>query len=384
MIGEDSYNKAAALDFVEFARVAFCTEEAIKAWDCGEMCDQNPVDRSSVRLIGPGSHSGVMAYAVPRTALGRQDDTGHSCVLAFRGSVNTKNWFADADAELVPWPGGQYSSWCQGCKVHRGFAGAYSELQEEAVSVLNSLQCSSVAVTGHSLGAAIATVAALDLRRQHHFIIDALWTFGSPRVGNREFVYHWLSAAAKQSTARNATWRVVHYRDPIPQLAMNGEYWHVPQEVWYTERYSDKYEVCGWTHDALENFSCGMWRVTPSELAEGTLSGDHVHYLGKSFALSDMNSRCRPENICIQAGYVSPFKAVLLAVGSFVAGALTVCCFGRCKARFRSSRQRVVSAAATPATADVAAIADASAERGGSHEQPARADGHRPLIHSAV
>eukprot|EP00929_Paragymnodinium_shiwhaense_P118199 TRINITY_DN9001_c0_g1_i1.p1 TRINITY_DN9001_c0_g1~~TRINITY_DN9001_c0_g1_i1.p1 ORF type:complete len:378 (-),score=41.20 TRINITY_DN9001_c0_g1_i1:73-1206(-) len=292
MIGEDSYNKAAALDFVEFARVAFCTEEAIKAWDCGEMCDQNPVDRSSVRLIGPGSHSGVMAYAVPRTALGRQDDTGHSCVLAFRGSVNTKNWFADADAELVPWPGGQYSSWCQGCKVHRGFAGAYSELQEEAVSVLNSLQCSSVAVTGHSLGAAIATVAALDLRRQHHFIIDALWTFGSPRVGNREFVYHWLSAAAKQSTARNATWRVVHYRDPIPQLAMNGEYWHVPQEVWYTERYSDKYEVCGWTHDALENFSCGMWRVTPSELAEGTLSGDHVHYLGKSFALSDMNSRC--------------------------------------------------------------------------------------------
>lgn len=45
-------------------------------------------------------------------------------------------------------------------------------------------------ITGHSLGGALATLAALDHRRRYPDSKVTMYNFGSPRVGNRYLVLY--------------------------------------------------------------------------------------------------------------------------------------------------------------------------------------------------
>ena len=69
-----------------------------------------------------------------------------------------------------------------GGKIHVGFKGEINKLWpaiEKAVANIDSLY-----VTGHSLGAAMATIASGRMQSK----VRALVTFGSPKVGNKEYV----------------------------------------------------------------------------------------------------------------------------------------------------------------------------------------------------
>jgi triacylglycerol lipase len=69
-----------------------------------------------------------------------------------------------------------------GGKIHVGFKGEINKLWpsiEKAVAGIDRLY-----VTGHSLGAAMATIASGRMQSK----VLALVTFGSPRVGNKEYV----------------------------------------------------------------------------------------------------------------------------------------------------------------------------------------------------
>ncbi len=86
-------------------------------------------------------------------------------------------------------------------RVHRGFQGALAGLWPELAAWLARLD-RPVWFTGHSLGAALATLAFALHRR------DGLVTFGSPRVGNRAFARAFPPRA----------YRVVNGRDPVATL----------------------------------------------------------------------------------------------------------------------------------------------------------------------
>jgi triacylglycerol lipase len=97
-------------------------------------------------------------------------------VLSFRGTEVTQK--SDVLADLKA---GKNIEACGG-KVHVGFKGEIDKLWpsiEKAIANVGSLF-----VTGHSLGAAMATVAASRMQSK----VTTLVTFGSPRVGNAEFV----------------------------------------------------------------------------------------------------------------------------------------------------------------------------------------------------
>ena len=95
-------------------------------------------------------------------------------VLAFRGTeVNPGDWATVLAAWRVPWS--------KGGKVHRGFARAFASVWRELAPQLDAAP-GRLLYTGHSLGGALATLAASRHPPQ------ALYTFGSPRVGNRAFV----------------------------------------------------------------------------------------------------------------------------------------------------------------------------------------------------
>ena len=93
-------------------------------------------------------------------------------VLVFRGTSEFNDWVTD----LKVFP----LEWCKGGRVHRGFAEALDQVWCDLNEFLNGIE-GPVFYTGHSLGAALATLAAS--RRKPY----GLYTFGSPRVGDRKF-----------------------------------------------------------------------------------------------------------------------------------------------------------------------------------------------------
>ena len=96
-------------------------------------------------------------------------------VVAFRGTdaADPTDLGEDANLLLVPWQ--------KGGKVHQGFSNAFKEVRDGIDRVLQPIR-SRLLFTGHSLGAALATLLA-SVRTP-----DFLYTFGSPRVGDAEFV----------------------------------------------------------------------------------------------------------------------------------------------------------------------------------------------------
>ena len=199
---------------------------------------------SDMNISSTSTSSSSSNYTRPTTTA----TTNTKCIVAFRGSLTMKNWYADLLMMLKPWPTKamlqnftttltpttttttasssvsngtnndnntvnnlqnslQWS--CPGCKVHHGFAAAYDELRYTVHTALQELQCTSVVVTGHSLGAAIAMIASFDLRKtistvassssaaavshdplagnnsssSEGYFVEATWTYGLPRLG---------------------------------------------------------------------------------------------------------------------------------------------------------------------------------------------------------
>ena len=79
--------------------------------------------------------------------------------------------------------------WDQGGKVHRGFKAALSEVWTSLEKHISNLHRNNLKIwlTGHSLGAALATLAADRLGNA-----QGLYTFGSPRIGDRDFKNQYL------------------------------------------------------------------------------------------------------------------------------------------------------------------------------------------------
>lgn len=94
-------------------------------------------------------------------------------ILVFRGTTGTwRNWQSNLSAWQSPWP--------MGGRVHSGFKRKFMAVWPMIADTLNAWSAP-LLYTGHSSGAALATLAAgIHPPR-------ALYTFGSPRVGDSDF-----------------------------------------------------------------------------------------------------------------------------------------------------------------------------------------------------
>ncbi len=115
-------------------------------------------------------------------------------ILVFRGTSNLWDWLADLNAAPGIWP--------ENGLVHRGFHLALDRVWKEVTACLSSFN-GPVFYTGHSLGAALATLAAS--RKPP----TALYSYGSPRVGDKGFA---LTLSATR------VYRLVNNRDIVPTL----------------------------------------------------------------------------------------------------------------------------------------------------------------------
>jgi hypothetical protein len=139
-------------------------------------------------------------------------------VVAFRGSEIWKREgkfdlgkiFADLGADVDIW----LTDWQNGSKVHRGFKNALEEVWTDLfvdIQTLHDKGCK-IWFTGHSLGAALATLAA---DRYPH--TTGLYTYGSPRVGDDKFKENFNVTA----------FRMVNNSDLATRVPPPGFYEHV-------------------------------------------------------------------------------------------------------------------------------------------------------------
>lgn len=148
-------------------------------------------------------------------------------VLAFRGSESRQNWEEDYKVDKV-----HVQEFCKECQVHHGFWESWKGVSDSTIQLITRLSSDHpdfrFIVTGHSLGAAVATLAAADFRRQSDWFMQhtELFNFGSPRVGNL--------ATARFITSQSASnYRVTSLEDPIPSLPLTKQgYMHISPEYW--------------------------------------------------------------------------------------------------------------------------------------------------------
>lgn len=136
------------------------------------------------------------------------DHTRSLTVLAFRGSKSIPNFIADADFPAVP------TDICPDCTVDQGFYNSWLEARTGVLAVLKSTAAANpsykVVVVGHSLGGAIAAIAAAELRNAG--TSTDLYTYGQPRIGG-PMVSNYIT-----NQNQGGNFRVTHYDDPVPRL----------------------------------------------------------------------------------------------------------------------------------------------------------------------
>lgn len=119
-------------------------------------------------------------------------------VLAFRGSANLADWGVNLDAVRVPLRSHPEIG------VHLGFWSAWRALESQVRAAVDALPPDlGLYVTGHSLGGALAQIAAAELERDE---LAACYTFGSPRVATAGF----------DELVKAPHYRVVHDWDLVP------------------------------------------------------------------------------------------------------------------------------------------------------------------------
>jgi|TARA_B110000967_G_scaffold113721_1_gene116344 hypothetical protein len=245
----------------ELAQSTYCVSST-EQWNC-ITCD------SSIKLDYVVEDNGVRA-------LQGYDSTTNSLFVAFRGSVNIQNWLDNIQISKI----NPYSDASIG--VEKGFYKAYNYVKPELFSNLPLLAkkygTHNILITGHSLGAAMATLLAYDIVTLFPtYTVTYLITFGSPRVGNQEFVQSFNQYYS------NVYYRITHYYDMVPHVPEEFMgYLHVSNEIWYNEDNSD-FTICDdyTTEDDKCSNSCSPVHCTSTS--------DHLYYLNVTMGSDSRN-----------------------------------------------------------------------------------------------
>lgn len=147
-------------------------------------------------------------------------------IIAFRGSSSAPNWVADVIATQ------RKPKWSKSpCLTHRGFTNIYDSARKHILSALKRLpEHKKLFVTGHSLGAALATLCAFDIALNTNRT-PILFTFASPRVGDPDFMQLFAKQVPNSYRISNAFDAVTHAPPNVFKLPKQDKsyyYSHVP------------------------------------------------------------------------------------------------------------------------------------------------------------
>lgn len=162
--------------------------------------------------------------------------TERASIIVFRGTQTTTEWLHNLKSRqrrFVARRTGESYGW-----IHGGFLAMTEMIRPSPTEVAAKLDPSKPCyITGHSLGAALATIWALKIALDNPALSNQirLYTFGGPRVGDPTF-------AERFSALLPDTYRVVNLADCVPLLptsTMGRNFLHVGQEVSFAGKFDD-------------------------------------------------------------------------------------------------------------------------------------------------
>lgn len=190
-----------------FSRAAYCDTAPLTAWKCGAPC----TDIGKVKFLQAGGDEGrIPLYFIAH------DIAENTLVVAHQGtsSKNLLSIINDAKFALVDLNATRFPQFADsGAQVHDGFQDTFERtadgLLDGVLKGLQSTGADKISVTGHSLGAAIATMTGLWLK-QNVDVPVSITGFGLPRGGNKE----WADLLDKEVGVTFLT----NQNDPVPTV----------------------------------------------------------------------------------------------------------------------------------------------------------------------
>ncbi|KAH8911216.1 alpha/beta-hydrolase [Coniochaeta sp. PMI_546] len=161
-----------------------------------------------------------------------RDDVAQELIVAFRGTLSLTNLNTDENYTLANF---DTLSSCSGCQVHGGYYLAWLSVLDQVQSLVNTqmtaLSSYNLIITGHSLGASLATLTAAQLSIAYSNL--TVYTYGEPRTGNPAFA-RFLDATFTTSTVDTTRfYRVTHEDDGIVvEPPLSDGYMHQSLELW--------------------------------------------------------------------------------------------------------------------------------------------------------
>ncbi len=232
----DGYTQIASLKGLEDARSSETIEVDVPATTDSPPATSDPVESNldtAQSAIGDSVTQYVKIKQLIPVYFGFVLTSKTANIIIFRGTQRTTEWIGDVLLFQKLYEGFANS------KIHSGFANIYKNLAgqtREIASQLNPLlPCY---ISGHSLGAALATLAAIDIALKVPQLKEQirLYTYAGPRVGNPSF-------AQMHSQMIPNSYRIFNLADSIPlsppTIFRQDVYLHVGQGWSFLTQYGD-------------------------------------------------------------------------------------------------------------------------------------------------
>uniref|UniRef100_A0A6C0DZ54 Fungal lipase-type domain-containing protein n=1 Tax=viral metagenome TaxID=1070528 RepID=A0A6C0DZ54_9ZZZZ len=161
----------------------------------------------SPRFITDNTNTDAQAYVYSKK------NKGKNVHIVFRGTSSYKDVIHDVQLSSILYGTKKERS----IRIHSGFMCQYNSIKNAIYDFIRNELGDTVYVSGHSLGGALAQIAAVDISERFGCKV-VCHTFGSPRVGDSDFV-EWFDNNVKES------YRVINVKDIVPNIPMRP-LWH--------------------------------------------------------------------------------------------------------------------------------------------------------------
>ncbi|MFD0717239.1 lipase family protein [Paenibacillus sp. GCM10027626] len=217
-------NKPSNMDIQTAIFLAAICSQTYKQHDTGDEWFLVP---PTYRTVGTFTAAAIDGIGEP---FGFVLESDRAIILAFRGTSTAVEWISDFIAQQIP-----FKPVDNGSMTHRGFTDIYMTARDRLFMLLERVpQHKPLFVTGHSLGAALAALAAYDIsfNRPHNEIV--VYTFASPRVGDPTFARSFSNQISTSVRIANQNDLVTHLPPLIyqpPKSSKIYHYMHVKNEA---------------------------------------------------------------------------------------------------------------------------------------------------------